>query len=59
MITLYAVWHNVVKMHATLRMTPAFEVGIVDTLWSMSDLVALIDAWPRQNPGRKPRAAKA
>jgi hypothetical protein len=33
-----------------LRMTPALEAGIVDTLRSMSDLVALIDAFDEGQP---------
>jgi IS1 family transposase len=63
MIALYTVWYNFVKMHKTLRMTPALAAGVSPTLWSMDDLVALIDRWdeaqPRQKPGRKPKAPTA
>ena len=59
MIALYTVWYNFVKMHKTLKMTPALSAGVVDTLWSMDNLVALVDqhdaAKPRQKPGRKPK----
>jgi IS1 family transposase len=61
MVALYTLWYNFVKMHRTLRMTPALAAGVTDRLWSMGDLVALMDAWdqaqPRQKPGRKPKAA--
>ena len=49
------------KMHKTLKMTPALAANVVDKLWSMDELVALVDAHdaakPRQKPGRKPRLA--
>jgi hypothetical protein len=44
MVALYTVWYNFVKMHKTLRMTPALAAGVTDRLWSMEDVVALIDA---------------
>lgn len=60
MIALYTVWYNFVKMHKSLRMTPAMAANVTDTLWSITDLVELIEAWdakqPRQKPGRKPKA---
>ena len=60
MVALYTVWYNFVKMHRTLGMSPALAAGVSKTLWSINDLVALIDAWdekqPRQKPGRKPKA---
>jgi hypothetical protein len=61
MLALYTVWYNFVKMHKTLKMTPALAAGVSDTLWSMDDLVALVDkldeAKPRRKPGRKPKAS--
>jgi hypothetical protein len=37
--------------------------GVVDTLWSMSDLVALVDkndgAQPRKKAGRRPKTTQA
>jgi IS1 family transposase len=60
MIALYTVWYNFVKMHRTLKMTPALAAGVSETLWSMEDVVALVDAFdaaqPRKRPGRKPKA---
>jgi IS1 family transposase len=43
MVALYAVWYNFVKMHKTLKMTPAMSAGVSRKLWSVSDIVDLID----------------
>jgi IS1 family transposase len=63
MIALYTVWYNFMKLHKSLRMTPALAAGVTDQLWKIDDLVALVDehdaAKPRQKPGRKPKAATA
>ena len=44
MVCLYTVFHNFVRMHKTLRCSPAMAAGLSDKLWSMVDLVAMIDA---------------
>ncbi len=33
MVALYTVWCNFVKMHKTLKMTPAMAAGVSDRLW--------------------------
>jgi hypothetical protein len=33
-----------VRIHKTLRMTPAMAAGVSDKLWEIADIVALIDA---------------
>jgi hypothetical protein len=43
MVALYALWYNFVRMHKTLRMSPAMAAGIESKLWSMEDVVAMID----------------
>src|SRR3954468_11371557 len=43
MVALYAIWYNFVRIHKTLRVTPAMAAGIEKRLWSMEDVVALID----------------
>jgi IS1 family transposase len=44
MVALYTVWYNFARMHKTLRCSPAMAAGLSKTLWSMEDVVALIDA---------------
>ncbi len=44
MVALYTVWYNFVRMHKTLRCSPAMAAGLRPTLWSMEDVIALIDA---------------
>ena len=42
-LALYFVWYNFARIHKTIRMSPAMAAGISKTLWSMEDIVALID----------------
>ncbi len=44
MISLFMFHYNFIRIHQTIRCTPAMAAGITDQLWSMSDLVALIEA---------------
>ena len=43
MVSLYTVWYNFVRIHKTLRVSPAMAAGVSDRLWSMEDVVALVD----------------
>ena len=36
--------YNFCRIHTTLRMTPAMEAGIADHVWTLEEIVALIDA---------------
>ena len=40
--------YNFIKIHSTLRMTPAMAAGVTDRLWEVSDLVALLEADERE-----------
>jgi len=52
MVALYALWYNFVRIHKTLRVTPAMAAGIADRLWSMEDVVTLIDEQAERNAPR-------
>jgi len=44
MLSLYFVHYNFVRIHKTLKMTPAMAAGVSDTLHDMEWIVGLIDA---------------
>jgi IS1 family transposase len=44
-IALHCMFYNFVRMHSTLKMTPAMAAGVTKRLWEMTDIVDLIDAW--------------
>jgi hypothetical protein len=43
-LSLYFAWYNWVRIHQTLRVTPAMAAGLTDRLWSMEDIANMIDA---------------
>ena len=45
MVALYTVWCNFMKMHKTLKMTPALAARVPDRLWSVEDIAAIVDAY--------------
>jgi IS1 family transposase len=46
-VALYYFAYNFVKIHRTLRVTPAMAAGVTDRLWEVSDLVVLLEAEER------------
>ena len=36
--------YNFIKIHHTLRMTPAMAAGVTDHVWSLEEIVMLADA---------------
>ena len=44
MLSLYFVHYNFVRIHSTLKCTPAMAAGVSDTLHDMEWIVGLIDA---------------
>jgi hypothetical protein len=37
-------YYNFVRIHQTIRCTPAMAAGVTDRLWSMMDIVGLIES---------------
>lgn len=49
-ISLYFMHYNFVRIHKSLKVTPAMEAGVSKTLWEMSDIVALL---PEEAPKKR------
>ncbi len=43
-IALHFMYYNFVRIHQTLRVTPAMAAGVSDRVWEIADIVALLDA---------------
>jgi IS1 family transposase len=43
MVALWFMYYNFVRIHQTLRVTPAMAVGVTHRLWSVADIAALLD----------------
>jgi IS1 family transposase len=51
-IAIYFMHYNFVRIHQTLRVTPAMAAGVSDRLWSLTDMVGVIDEWGRDRDER-------
>lgn len=56
-LSIYFMHYNFVRIHQTLRVTPAMEAGVTDRLWSLEDIVGIVDEWEASQ--RTERAAEA
>jgi hypothetical protein len=43
-LALFYMHYNFVRVHQTLRVTPAMEAGITSTVWSIEDIVRIVDS---------------
>jgi len=42
-VALHFMWYNFGRVHQTLRVTPAMESGVADHVWSVGEIVALVE----------------
>jgi len=52
MVALYALWYNFVRVHKTLRVSPAMAAGIDRRLWSVENVLAMIDEYAERSAPR-------
>jgi hypothetical protein len=46
-------YYKFVRIHASLRMTPAMAAGVTGKLWEISDIVVLIEAKEAEKPSAR------
>jgi IS1 family transposase len=51
-MALFTTYYNFVRIHKTLRVTPAMAAGVSARLWEVSDIVALLEA-AESKPGKR------
>ena len=44
-VALFAMYYNFVRIHKTLRVTPAMAAGVTGKLWEISDVVKVLEDW--------------
>ncbi len=44
-VALHYMNYNFCRIHKTLRVTPAMAAGVSDCLWSVSDIVTVLEDW--------------
>jgi IS1 family transposase len=44
-MALHFLYYNFVRIHKTLRTTPAMAAGVTSRLWEMTDVVDVLEAW--------------
>jgi hypothetical protein len=47
-LALYSMYYSFGRVHQTLRVTPAMEAGVTDRLWSLEDIVGIVDKWDNE-----------
>lgn len=45
MMAVYFMHYKFVRIHQTLKVTPAMAAGVTSKLWEMSDMVKVLEDW--------------
>jgi hypothetical protein len=57
-VALHMMYYNFVRIHKTLRVTPAMAAGVSDRLWEIADIAKLVEdaeaAPAKRGPYKKP-----
>ena len=46
-VALHMMYYNFVRIHKTLKVTPAMAAGVTNKLWEIGDIVTVIENWER------------
>ncbi len=46
-VALFALYYNFVRIHKTLRTSPAMAAGVTKRVWEIGDMVDVLEAWER------------
>ena len=44
-VALYSMFYNFVRIHQTLKVSPAMAAGVTDKLWEIGDIITMVEAW--------------
>ena len=44
-VALHMFYYNFVRIHKTLKVTPAIAAGVTDRLWEVADMVSVLETW--------------
>jgi hypothetical protein len=44
-VALFAMYYNFIRIHKTLRTTPAMAANVTKRLWEIGDIVDVLEAW--------------
>ena len=48
-LAIYFMHYNFVRIHQTLRVTPAMQAGVTKKLWELADMVRVLEDWEAQS----------
>jgi hypothetical protein len=48
-VALFAMYYNFVRIHKTVRTTPAMAAGVTSRLWEIGDIVNVLESWESAN----------
>lgn len=49
-VAIHTMHYNFVRIHQTLRCTPAMAAGVTKTLWELADMVKVLEEWEAKQP---------
>jgi hypothetical protein len=45
MMSIYFMHYNFVRIHQTLKVTPAMAAGVTKRLWEIGDIIDVLEVW--------------